>query len=192
MKNIDEKQLEEDVQYRFKYICEFMGFGEDDIKTILSAAELLAPIVPGLVDEVYKKLFDFDCTKRHFVPRQDGYDGLVPNSLVELTLDRIHPQVEFRKQHLGKYFVRLVTGPYDAKMVKYLDAVGKMHTNQLGNKEIDIPLVQMNSLMGFVSDAILNAILGMDIPQESKVATVRAFNKLLWIQQDLISRHYVA
>ena len=39
-----------------------------------------------------------------------------------------HEQIQFRKEHLGRYLVGLVTQPYDAKMVGYLDMVGKMHT----------------------------------------------------------------
>jgi len=45
--------------------------------------------------------------------------------------------------------------------------------------------------MGFVADAINATILGADIPDDQKAAMVRAFSKLLWLQNDLISRHYV-
>ena len=48
----------------------------------------------------------------------------------------------------------------------------------------------MNALMGFVADAINATILGFDIPADAKAAAIRAFRKLLWIQNDLITRHY--
>jgi hypothetical protein len=190
MKNIDEQKLESDLGYRFGYVTEFMGFGEDDIAAIHGSAAHLAPIVPQLVDAVYEKLFSYDATKRHFVPRQSGYDGDVPDSVESLQMD--HEMIEFRKQHLGRYLERLVTKPYDENMLNYLDLVGKMHTPKAGSKELDVPLVQMNALMGFVSDALLATILGLGLDAETTARTLRAFNKLLWLQNDLITRHYQA
>jgi hypothetical protein len=189
MKNIDEVRLETDLEYRCEYLMDFMGFGADDIEVIHSAAPLLAPLVPALVDAVYEKLRGYDATWRHFVPRQSSYEGEVPTSLEELTLD--HPQIEFRKNHLGAYLKKLVTSPYDVKMLTYLDMVGKMHTPKAGKPTLIVPLIQMNALLGFVHDAINVTILSFDIPDELKGAAIRSFSKLLWIQNDLISRHYV-
>lgn len=188
MKTIDEPKLESDVGYRFGYVAEFMGFGEADIAAIHGAAGALAPLVPGLVDAVYDKLHTYTATWRHFVPRQDGFTGGLPVSMDDLTLT--HPVIAFRKAHLGQYLVTLVTKPYDAKMVSYLDIVGKMHTAKAGSKDIHVPLVQMNALMGFVADAFTATILGLGLDRATEVATLRAFGKLLWIQNDLITRQY--
>lgn len=190
MQNIDEQKLESDLGYRFGYVTEFMGFGEDDIAAIHGSAAHLAPIVPQLVDAVYDKLFSYDATKRHFVPRQSGYEGDVPESVEALQMD--HEMIEFRKQHLGRYLERLVTKPYDGNMLNYLDLVGKMHTPKAGSKDLDVPLVQMNALMGFVSDALIATILSLNLDAETNSRTLRAFNKLLWLQNDLITRHYQA
>ena len=157
---------------------------------IHGATTHLGPLVPGLVDAVYDKLFEYSSTKRHFVPRQSGYEGETPDDIETLTVD--HEMIEFRKQHLRRYLTRLVTEPYDASMLRYLDAVGKMHTPKAGSAELDVPLVQMNSLMGFVSDALLATILGLGLDANTQARTVLAFNKLLWLQNDLISRHYQA
>ena len=188
MKTIDEPRLESDLGYRVGYLMEFVGLSAEDVQTIHGAAGALAPLVPGLVDAVYSKLYGYTSTWRHFLPRQHGYDGPIPTNLEELTPD--HPQITFRKQHLGRYLANLVTKPYDGKMLEYLDMVGKIHTPKAGSKEIDIPLVQMNALMGFVSDALVATILGLNLPRETEVKTLRAFNKLLWLQNDLITRHY--
>src|SRR5205823_5650872 len=142
----------------------------------------------SLVEAVYQKLATYDSTWRHFVPRQSGYDGETPLDVTELTQD--HPQIRYRKEHLARYLAALVTRPYDAKMVSYLDMVGKMHTPRAGSPDLDIPLVQMNALMGFVSDALTASILGLGLERSKEVATLRAFNKLLWLQNDLINRHY--
>jgi hypothetical protein len=188
MKRIDESRLESDLGYRFGYLTEFMGFGPEDVKAIHQSADHLAPLVPALVDAVYVKLFGYTSTKRHFVPRQSGYEGAVPDSDDTLTMD--HAQIQFRKAHLGNYLRRLVTGAYDGKMVSYLDFVGKIHSPKAGSPDLDVPLVQMNALMGFVSDALLGTILSLPLDGATKARTARAFNKLLWLQNDLIVRHY--
>jgi len=188
MTHIDEPRLENDLQYRFQYVASFIGLGADDIAVIHASAPLLAPLVPALVDAVYAKLIQQDATWRHFLPRQSGYAGEVPVTLDQLTLD--HPQIAFRKQHLGRYLAALVTKPYDGKMVEYLDMVGKIHTPLAGSKELNVPLVQMNALMGFVADAFTATILSMKLDRETEVKALRAFGKLLWVQNDLITRHY--
>lgn len=190
VRHIDEARLETDLEYRFAYLAEFIGFGAEDIQAIHASAPFLGPVVPALVDAVYVKLFSYDSTKRHFVPRQSGYEGEVPESLAALTLE--HEQIKFRKQHLGRYLTRLVTAPYDGRLVGYLDLVGKMHTPQAGSPQLDVPLVQMNALMGFVADALTSTIFSLDLDRQTEVRTVRAFNKLLWLQNDLINRHYQA
>jgi len=188
MKRIDETRLEKDLAYRFGYLAEFIGFGPEDIAAVHGAASVLAPLVPALVDAVYVKLFQYDATKRHFVPAQFGYEGPLPESVESLTVD--HELIQFRKQHLGRYLTTLVTKSYDGKMVEYLDMVGKMHTPKAGKKDLDVPLVQMNVLLGFVADALTATILGLNLGRQTEIKTLRAFGKLLWIQNDLINRHY--
>jgi hypothetical protein len=190
MQEIDEPRLESDLEYRFGYLTQFVGFTEEDIAAVHGSAEHLGPLVGSLVDAVYDKLFSYDATKRHFVSRQSGYDGPVPDNIESLSQD--HEMIEFRKQHLGRYLTRLVTKPYDAEMLEYLNLVGKIHTPKAGSPQLDVPLVQMNALMGFVSDALIATILGLGLNVETTAATVRAFNKLLWLQNDLITRHYQA
>jgi len=188
MQRIDESRLENDLGYRFEYVSGFVGLTEQDIAAIHGSAEHLAPLVPGLVGAVYDQLFRYDATKRHFVPKQSGYEGAVPESLESLTLD--HEMIQFRKQHLGQYLANLVTNPYNEKMVNYLDLVGKIHTPKAGSQSLDVPLVQMNALMGFVSTALIQTIFGLGLDKDTEQRTILAFNKLLWIQNDLITRHY--
>lgn len=190
MQHIDEARLESDLAYRFQYLADFTEFTPQDIDVIHQAAEALAPLVPQLVDAVYVKLFSYDATKRHFVPRQSGYEGAVPENIDALDLD--HEMIQFRKSHLARYLQALVTREYNAAMVGYLDMVGKIHTPQAGSATLQVPLVQMNALMGYVSDALLTTILDLGLDRETERKTLRAFNKLLWLQNDLINRHYAA
>ncbi|MFQ5731982.1 MAG: protoglobin family protein [Planctomycetaceae bacterium] len=190
MQHIDEPRLESDVAYRFEFLTEFMEFDADDIEWIHASAEKLAPLVPALVDAVYDKLFSYDATKRHFVPRQHGYEGPVPESIAALEQD--HEMIAFRKKHLANYLAGLVTKPYDVALVKYLDFVGKIHTDKAGSSELNVPLVQMNALIGFVADAVTATIQSLNLDLETERGMTRAFGKLLWLQNDLITRHYQA
>jgi len=188
MIHVNEQRLESDLGYRFQYTSEFMGFGAEDVSAIHAAAPVLAPVVPTLVDAVYEQLQRYDATWRHFVPRQTGYEGAVPKTLEEVTQD--HEMIRFRKEHLARYLTALVSKPYDGKMVAYLDMVGKMHTSKAGAKELIVPLVQMNALLGFVADALTDTILSLSLERQQEIRTLRAFGKLLWLQNDLINRHY--
>jgi hypothetical protein len=190
IEHIDEPRLDSDVAYRVEFLGKFMGFGPADIANVHEAAAHLAPVVPALVDAVYNQLFRFDATKRHFVPRQHGYEGQTPASIESLALD--HDQIAFRKQHLANYLVKLVTAPYDGRMLQYLDWVGRIHTAKAGNPAIVVPLVQIDALFAFVNDALIATLQGLAVEQAKKDAYVRSFTKLLWIQADLFNRHYVS
>ncbi|MBL8828324.1 MAG: protoglobin family protein [Planctomycetaceae bacterium] len=189
MKSIDEARLEEDLVYRFEYLCEFIGFGPEDQRAIQSCAPYLGPQIGALVEATYTKLLSYDATARHFVARQHGYTGPLPTTAVELT--QSHPQVQFRKEHLSKYFLQLLGRNYDAKMVQYLDMVGKIHTPHAGNAAIQIPLVQMNALLGQMADVLTECITQLGLDTATMIATLRAFQKLFWIQNDFVSRHYM-
>jgi len=188
MQHIDEQKLEADPVYRFQYLADFMGFTSTDTSAVQSVAMFLGPLIPELVDKTYQRLLAFDATARHFVPRQSGFEGEVPIDLESLSA--AHPQIQFRKEHLARYLATLLGRTCDAKLVPYLDMVGKIHTPLAGSKEIDVPLVQMNALMGFLADVLLDALMQLPLEESSRFQAIRAFSKLLWIQNDFITRHY--
>ena len=192
MQTIDEQKLFTDLPYRFDYVTKFVGFGEEDIKYIHESAAVLAPLVPTVVDLVYKKLFSFDVTKKTFMVRNDKFEGKMEESLDELD-DKASEQIKFRKDMLSKYLVKLVTADYsDPSLIKYLDWVGKIHTTKAGNKNIVIDYIHINALFGYVSDVLLGTIAMCDqLNEVQRAKTVQAFNKLLWIQNDLFTKYYV-
>ena len=190
MQHIDESRLENDPQYRYEYLAGFIGFDEEDAAAIHALAGHLAPHIPAIVDQTYEKLLSFDCTARHFLPRQHGYEGPLPHSLDELSTN--HEQIRFRKEHLSRYLMRLIGHAYNDRMILYLDMVGKIHTPRAGNKEIDVPLVQMNALMGLLADVLFEIIQNLDLEEATRTRSLRAFQKLLWIQNDFVNRHYSA
>jgi len=188
MQQVDENRLESDLKYRYDFLAEFIGFGPEEVSLVQASAMHLGPRIPELVDKTYEKLLSYDATARHFVPRQHCYDGELPNDISDLSSR--HPQIQFRKDHLARYFMQLIGRAYDAKMVQYLDMVGKMHTRQAGSQEIDVPLVQMNAFLGLLSDVLLASITEWPLEHDVATRTIRAFNKLLWIQNDFVNRHF--
>ena len=188
MKAIDEERLEEDEYYRYQYLAEFIGFGEDDIAVIRASIGKFAPKIPGIVDATYVKMLQYDATARHFLKKQHGLDAEPATSLADLDAD--DPQIQFRKEHLQRYLMNLLGHSYDKKIATYLNVVGKMHTPHFGSSQINVPLVQMNALMGLLADVLLETIATLGLEADVELKTQRAFQKLLWIQNDFINQHY--
>lgn len=86
--------------------------------------------------------------------------------------------------------MNLLGNSFDTKIAKFLDTVGKMHTPKAGKKEIDVPLVQMNAFLGLLADLLTTRLLELDADNDTKIACMRAFHKILWLQNDFINRHY--
>lgn len=110
MQHIEPSSLS-DLESRVSYLKAFVGFTAADAQAIHASKPVVAALVPGIVDTVYRKLLSFDITAQSFVPRQTGYDGDAPASLEELDLE--HPQIKFRMSFLRGYLVKLVTMDYE-------------------------------------------------------------------------------
>ena len=192
MQHVDERRLEEDVEYRFRYVADYIGFGEEDERAIREAAPLTVPLVPKLVDAAYEAFHRYDATWRHFLARQQGkadFGASLERRLKELTPD--HAMVRTRKHSLGRYFVRLMTAPYDAAMIQYMDAMGRIHKAETHRSRLDVPIVHMNAFMGQVADATFALVRGLGLEPDREHALIRAYSKVYWLQNDLVSRHYL-
>ena len=73
-----------------------------------------------------------------------------------------------------------------------------MHTGLPGFKhrskrpELRVDYIHMGALLGYVVDIVVGAVMGMDeVDNVMKGRVIRALNKVVWIQNDLMSRHYV-
>jgi hypothetical protein len=191
---VDQAKLNTDLLYRFKYFSTFMGFGADDIEAIHNSAKFVSPLVPSIVNAVYNKLFSFDVTTQPFTLRNSDYSGDVVPSIQDINHNT--PQIKHRKDMLSKYLVKLVTAEYDEDFLRFLNYVGRIHTVDGKKKNVDgtfmsVDYIHCNALLGYVSDLIISAILDAALTPEIKASTIGAFNKLLWIQNDLFARHYI-
>ncbi|KJA24041.1 hypothetical protein HYPSUDRAFT_548829 [Hypholoma sublateritium FD-334 SS-4] len=196
MQHITEISLN-DLPTRIQYLRDFIGFNSEDAAALHTARDVVAPLVPTVVDVVYEKLLSFDITAKSFIPRQTGFTGETPTKLSDLNAEA--PQIKFRKDFLANYLVKLVTMDYSKEQSwEYLDKVGLMHTGKTGfahrvNKPaLRVELIHCSILLGYVEDILVNAVITHpDLDLATKNAVARAANKIIWIQNDLFARHYV-
>lgn len=199
MEHIDAASLE-DLTTRITYLSSFLDLNASDGEALLAAKPLVAPLIPTILTAVYTKLLSYDITAQAFVPRNTDYEGETVKSVQELTLE--HPQIALRKDFLKNYLVKLVStsdlSPNSPFWV-YLNQVGIMHTGKPGFKhrvkkpELRVEYIHMGALLGYVVDIVVGAVMDMDvIDTQMKSRVIRALNKVIWIQNDLFTRHYIA
>lgn len=189
--SINRDRLYSDRLYRYQYVSQFANFTADDIQTIKDSASLVAPLVPTIVDTVYEKLFSFDITRNVFTGDMDHFSGKTEKN-VQLTSE----QIKFRKDHLSKYLVKLVTAEYDAKFVDYLDWVGRIHVqNPLKKSKINVEYVHINALFAFLHGflaEVLSTHPALNYNAQKRGKVLAAYSKLLWIQNDFFAKYYVS
>lgn len=169
---IDEALLERSAEQRYAYLAAFIGLDDVDLAVIRGARETLQPQLESMVAQMTGRVLDFEPAARHF----RGPDGVVDQPAITV--------------HLRGYLERLLTAPGGAGFGAYLDGVGATHRETAGNPRIDVPQVQVNALLGFIADLVIRTISQLELPVRQRVRAIRAFNKLLWIQNDLMGRHY--
>ncbi|KAF8463280.1 Protoglobin-domain-containing protein [Kalaharituber pfeilii] len=185
---------------RIAYVTSFLDFKSSDVAYLHAAAPIVKPLIPAVVDAVYVKLLSYDITAKAFVPRGTGFTGAMDEkhrTVIDLSAD--DEQIKFRKDFLKRYLARLVEMGYDnEKDWEYLDKVAVMHTGQVGFQHrakkpgLRVELIHMSILLGYVEDILVDTVVKHpDLDDDTKAGVLRAFNKVLWIQNDLFSRHYV-
>lgn len=196
---VDRERLQEDARYRIAWSKTFIGFTTEDGKALNGALPVISPTIEHLVDDIYQHLFKWDYTTQPFLKRNVGYDGELAGSLDYLRLD--HPQIQFRKRFLRAYVYRIFDSNWDdMESWEYLDRVGLIHTGLAGvqgrekNGPIKVDLMACTLLLGWVQDVVLTVVLTLPdnvLSGGEKIKILRAFNKVIWIQQDLFQRHYI-
>lgn len=199
MMHVDREALYTSLPDRVAYLTSFLEFTESDADTLNEAALILEPFITTLVDRVYAHLFQFSVTKEVFLPRASGHEGPMVADLSHLTLE--DDQIKERKRFFSMYIKKLITSDYnDFKTWEYYDKVGLMHTGEAGLKHrkiagkdgLRVDHIHLSGLLGWTMDQIIVIILRHEeLSLEKKETIIRSLHKVMWIQQDLFSRHYV-
>ncbi|KAI0650220.1 Protoglobin-domain-containing protein [Trametes meyenii] len=198
---VDPLLIKNSLEDRIAYLTDFLNFGSRDAEIISKIAPSVHEVIPSMVDGMYEKLFEFDITKKVFMNRNQGFDGPLPHTLEELTLDSA--QIVFRKVFMKAWARRVLTADYsNGKTWAYMDKVGVMHTGAspfkhqrtMGIAPLNVPYRDVALMLGWIQTVLHSAILSIPdstCPASEKIEAVSAINKVLWIQNDLFSRHYI-
>lgn len=185
---------------RIAYLSSFLSFQSADGLAIQASKPLIAPLIPVALDLVYTKLLGYDITAKAFVPRQSGQEnGPSPTKPQDLSLT--HEHILHRKNFLKGYLVKVVSNQDwtpTSPLWDYMDKVGVAHTGEPGfahrakKPGLRVEFMQLGLLLGFVEDVVVGLVLEMEeLDLKTKKEVILAWNKLLWIQNDLFARHYV-
>ncbi|PSS35402.1 hypothetical protein PHLCEN_2v1557 [Hermanssonia centrifuga] len=100
---VDPNLIKISLDDRIAYLTDFLNFTSHDADVIKRIAPLVNDIIPGLVDDLYAKLFEFDITKKVFMTRNQVF--------------------------MKAWARRVLTADYsNGKTWAYMDKVGIMHT----------------------------------------------------------------
>ncbi|KAJ2926965.1 hypothetical protein H1R20_g10132, partial [Candolleomyces eurysporus] len=108
--------------------------------------------------------------------------------------------IELRKRTFAVYMRKLVTLDYDDFATwQYFDHIGIMHTGQnelkhrklMGKAPLFVDLMHLSLLLAWTLDVLTPVILSYtEYPLSRRIEIMQAFQKVIWIQNDLFSRHY--
>ena len=189
------------VSSRLSYTTSFLSFTVADGVAINASKPLLIPLIPKILDLVYTKLLTYDITAAAFVPRQGTSHETGPAPSKAQDLDLNHSHIMRQKDFLKGYLVKILSNgdwTVNSPLWDYMDKVGIAHTGVPGLKhrvhrpDLRVEYMHMALLLGYVEEILVGTVLGMDqLDTPTKKGVLSAWNKVLWIQNDLFARHYV-
>eukprot|EP01099_Mayorella_cantabrigiensis_P007676 TRINITY_DN6932_c0_g1_i1.p1 TRINITY_DN6932_c0_g1~~TRINITY_DN6932_c0_g1_i1.p1 ORF type:complete len:244 (-),score=-0.10 TRINITY_DN6932_c0_g1_i1:146-877(-) len=187
MLQFDRRELYTSLKARIRYLHAFLDFGEDDVTTLRNSQKYLKEMIPDLVDEIYLKLLRYDITARVF-STHDSRDENEP----EEWLRKGDPQFNNRKMFLRWYFIRLISNAGDMAYWEYLDKVGLLHIKQGKQQGVFVDYILLGSCLGFIQGSVTEKLMRHPkLDMETKIAAMKTFNKIIWIQNDLLARYHV-
>ncbi|KXL48760.1 MAG: hypothetical protein FE78DRAFT_134044, partial [Acidomyces sp. 'richmondensis'] len=186
MQHVDRKELFTSLHVRVNFLKQFLGFGEDDLIALTEGHPYIKKAAPKVVNAVYKNLLHFDITARVFSNR----DSRIEED-PEIWVAENSSAIENRKIFLRWFLTRLTSDPSDVGYWEYLDKVGFMHVGQGRRNPLHVEYTFLGATLGYIQNAIVEAILSEpNLQIGRKIAIVKAFCKLIWIQNDLLARYH--
>ncbi|PWI69950.1 hypothetical protein PCL_00094 [Purpureocillium lilacinum] len=187
MQHIEREDLYTNLEQRILYLHSFLDFSSRDIEALITGAKYVKALIPAIVNIVYKKLLQYDITARAFTTRSTSFEGPVDE-----VPDENSPQILHRKMFLRAYLAKLCSDPSKMEFWEYLDKVGMMHVGLGRRHPLHIEYVHLGACLGFIQDIMTEAILSHPRMHLSrKTALVKALNKVIWIQNDLMAKWHV-
>ncbi len=171
------KRGAEDSGRYFRYMAEFVGFTQADADAIRESALVVEKYIPDIVSRFYAQLLRYPPTRKYFM-RADG------------SLDQDYLQL--RMVHLTNFWRRTASGVFDDDYARYIDYVGRAHTERGADPHIYIPERYVIGQVGFMQHAISQAISRElhEVDPDWEVRALRAWNLLMMVILEMLSRAY--
>ncbi|PON23343.1 hypothetical protein TGAM01_v207870 [Trichoderma gamsii] len=187
IRHIQREELYTNLEMRIQYLHSFLDFSSRDIDALVNDSKYIKALIPAVANIVYKKLLQYDITAQAFTVRSTSYEG----PLDEIP-DENSPQILHRKMFLRAYLSKLCSDPSKMEFWEYLDKVGMMHVG-LGRKHpLNVEYIHLGACLGYIQDVLNEAILSHPrLHIQRKIALVKALNKVIWVQNDLMARWHV-
>ena len=195
---------------RQTYTLSFLSLTPHDGDLINASASHIAALMPTVLDAVYTKLLSYDITAQAFVPVPPGQcDPQETKPETRGKAQELHLQHDIilrRKDFLRRYLLKLARNEDwspQSNIWQYMDEVAVLHTGVLpavkrgGRKGLRhavprIEYVHLGLLLAYVEEIIAGAVMDLaGVDEETKKRIVLAWNKVLWIQNDLFARRYM-
>ncbi|KAM0514478.1 hypothetical protein ACHAPE_006771 [Trichoderma viride] len=187
IRHIQREDLYTNLEMRIQYLHSFLDFSSRDIDALVNDSKYIKALIPAVANIVYKKLLQYDITAQAFTVRSTSYEG----PLDEIP-DENSPQILHRKMFLRAYLSKLCSDPSKMEFWEYLDKVGMMHVG-LGRKHpLNVEYIHLGACLGYIQDVLNEAILSHPrLHIQRKIALVKALNKVIWVQNDLMARWHI-
>ena len=171
------KRGAEDSGAYFRYMAEYVGFGEAEVEAIRESRFIIEKHIPEIVSKFYTQLLRYPPTRKFFM-RPNG------------SLDQDYLQL--RMSHLSNFWRRTASGVYDDNYARYVDYVGRAHTSHGADPNIYIPDRYVIGQVGFMQHAIGDAITRElhEIDPDWEVRASHAWNLLMMVILEMLSRAY--
>ncbi|CAG9984957.1 unnamed protein product [Clonostachys byssicola] len=181
------EEIYTNLETRIHYLHSFIDFSSKDIEALIGGAKYVKALIPAVVNIVYKKLLQYDITARAFTTRSTSFEGPMD---VRLTEDS--PHIQHRKMFMRAYLNKLCSDPSRMEFWEYLDKVGMMHVGLGRAHPLHVEYIHLGMTLALIQDIMNEAILShprLALPR--KIAIIKALNKVIWIQNDLLAKWQV-
>lgn len=161
----------------FRYMSEFVGFGEDDEAAIRQSKACIEKHLPEIVDKFYAHVLRYPPTRKFFLKQ----DGKIDQEYLEL-----------RMRHQANFWLRTADALFDDDYARYLDYVGRAHTSRGADPKIYIAERYVIGQVGFMSHAFAEALIKelRHVDEDLELRALEAWNKVMMIILEMLARAY--
>ncbi|KAG8917176.1 hypothetical protein FRC01_002621 [Tulasnella sp. 417] len=190
---VSKEAIRTSLHARVSYLVSFIGFTSADAEALQAVAPHIRPHLPGVAEAMYNKMWSYDVTRQSLTKPNNPH--IPKNADLAQARERMRYMTSFQGHWLLKIFIAdwedLSTFAYfDRVGISHIGESAFRHRGERGTYQVDY--VHIGALLGHIHDLLNQAILQLEqLTLEEKTRAISALTKAIWIQNDLIARHYV-